>query len=390
MKRLRWFFHLVVRSLTAQRWRMGLIFASLLVTVVLVTTLVQLSLGVKRELGSGLSLYGANLLVVPRGADLAMAFGGLSFGKVTVQDSFSEADLRAELQELGLQDDSCTVFVDTALLVRGRRVALIGMDLKAIKREAAFSHYRGGWPSATGEVLMGKALAQAFGLQPGADVQATVRGTPLTLRVSGVIEVGGPEDQALLASKAWVQKFLGATGQITRATLNVPPREEALSAIAERLASRVPALRVQVVRRIAHATERLLHKVSLLLGLITLAVLVATCISVMSTRGVIVLERHQEFGVMKAIGASRLTILKLLLAESLLVGLVAGVSGLFLGVGLSRIFSQQIFDVALGAYPHTVWIALLTGWTVAVLGSILPICKVLSRHPVALLQSEAI
>ena len=386
MQQWRWFLHLLIRSITIQRWRTMLILLSLVIAVLLVTTMGQLAFGIRKELGTQLSVYGANLLVLPAGTQLDLHFGQYRFGAVTVQSYFPEARL---LSFCARERASAITYI--AMLkgigYLGQTPAhLLGLNRQAIRTQSGFSRFQGRWPQADHEVILGCELARQLELQVNQPCVIKIGEQPMTLLPTAILQTGGEEDQAIIIEKSLLERLLACPGQISEAALVVPVSRRELEQLAARLELLAPEVKTQVVRQVAFATENLLNKVILLLSLVTAVVICATSISMMSTLGVIVLERRQEFGVMEALGASRAQVCRMLLAESLLLGTIAALLGLPLGIWLSGLFSQQIFDVSLRLYPQVIGIGLIGGWLIAVLGSLVPIRKVLRWNTVAMLR----
>ena len=64
-------------------------------------------------------------------------------------------------------------------------------------------------------------------------------------------------------------------------------------------------------------------------------------------------ERTKEIGTMRAIGASRRTVFRLIVTESLITGLVAGVLGCLGGYALSKLITYAIAEFAGAAFLQT-------------------------------------
>lgn len=129
---------------------------------------------------------------------------------------------------------------------------------------------------------------------------------------------------------------------------------------------------------------------SLSWGISLLAIIIGG-IGVMNTIIMSVFERTREIGVLKAIGWKRRRILIMILTESLLLGVIAGVIGIFAGIGLILLIMQtemgqtwlQVnYDLALFAR------ALLVSLAVVLIGAIYPAYKASRLHPTEALRYE--
>ena len=85
-----------------------------------------------------------------------------------------------------------------------------------------------------------------------------------------------------------------------------------------------------------------------LLGAVGTVALVVAALGIINTLLMTVLERHQEIGICKAIGASDGDLLVLFLTEAGILGLLGGLGGLLLG----RIVSS-ILEIVINAYARS-------------------------------------
>lgn len=86
-------------------------------------------------------------------------------------------------------------------------------------------------------------------------------------------------------------------------------------------------------------TDNVLSIIELVLIIIALVSLFVGSVGIMNTMYTSVLERTKQIGIMKAIGASRDTILSLFLIESGLIGLIGGILGIIFGIVAAYLIS---------------------------------------------------
>jgi putative ABC transport system permease protein len=115
---------------------------------------------------------------------------------------------------------------------------------------------------------------------------------------------------------------------------------------------------------------------------------------VMLTLGILVMERTRELGVLKAIGASRGQIVRVMLAEASLIGFLASLVGIVSGAALALVLTWVINKAFFGwsidlAYP---WpdIALLPLWMTAsaLVAGLIPALRASMVPPAAALRME--
>ncbi len=101
------------------------------------------------------------------------------------------------------------------------------------------------------------------------------------------------------------------------------------------------------------------------------------------------MERAQEIGLFKALGASNRLIFQQFIAESSLVGFISGILGFLAGIVLAQFVSYSLFGSTVGFSWITLPVVVLISILVAILGSILP-CRLIAKlHPAEVLHGRA-
>lgn len=129
----------------------------------------------------------------------------------------------------------------------------------------------------------------------------------------------------------------------------------------------------------------------IMLGFAAVALFVATFL-ISNTYRMLVSRRTRELALMRAAGATRKQVRRILLTESVLVGLIASVAGILAGTGVAALL-QTLFAPAEGPaaplilLPGTVVIALAVGTALPVIAAWLPIRRAMTIPPVAALSA---
>lgn len=117
---------------------------------------------------------------------------------------------------------------------------------------------------------------------------------------------------------------------------------------------------------------------------------------IFNTFSILVAQRQRELALLRALGASRGQVTTSVVVESVLVGLIASVLGLGLGVlvalglqGLINAFGGALPSGSLVLAPRTVVVSLVTGLLVTVLAALLPARKAAAVPPVAAMRDAA-
>ncbi len=142
--------------------------------------------------------------------------------------------------------------------------------------------------------------------------------------------------------------------------------------------------------------NRIFSAVQVALGTFGIFALLVAAIGLVNTMTISLLERTNEIGIMRAIGASPSDIRKIFLGEAILIGFIGGIAGIVLGVVASEILNWgfNILAVSYGAsavrlfsYPgwFIVFIVLLST-CVGLLGGIWPAERAASMNPLKALR----
>jgi len=99
---------------------------------------------------------------------------------------------------------------------------------------------------------------------------------------------------------------------------------------------------VSMLSETVDQAKKVFNAVKLVLGLFGVITLIVSAIGMLNTLTIALLERTQEVGIMKAVGASNFDIWKLFLAEAILMGFLGGVGGIVVGFLSAEIFNYGI------------------------------------------------
>ncbi|MBB4689027.1 ABC transporter permease [Amycolatopsis jiangsuensis] len=222
---------------------------------------------------------------------------------------------------------------------------------------AALGGYKiveGAAPGATGQVVLDAATAGAAGIRPGTTVDLAVAGARQSFLVSGIArpaqEVQAP---GFFFSAADAQRYNPHPGSVGLAGV-FPADGVDADELAGRIAEQVPGL--TVLTGDDRGAAEFLGVDAGQLPLILLAavfggmVLVVMALVVSATISLTVRQRQQELALLRATGATPKQVHRMVLFETMAVGVLAAVCGAVLGSLLGgRIFATS---VSLGIVPH--------------------------------------
>lgn len=261
-----------------------------------------------------------------------------------------------------------------------------------LKPWAAFR--AGGWFSSetADEVIMGYEVAELEQRSVGDEI--FVPRTEKVLKVAGIFERTGTQDDGIIfVPLATAQATFGLPGKITGIGIKLKDLSH-LAEFEEDLYDE-PAIQVVSMAQVKGTIFNLMSSAKMLANSIAVVAIVIAAIGVINTVLMSVFERTKEIGVMKAIGASRLDIFRLIWMETTVVCVAGGLIGSLLAVAGSALVEQ----IMVGMLPYapsgqlvlispTLVISALVGTVVmGLVAGIYPAFRAASMRPVEAIRS---
>lgn len=200
----------------------------------------------------------------------------------------------------------------------------------------------------TGEAMMGEIAASKLGIEPGQIIRVDGR----EIRISGIFRSGSRLiDGAIVTDVAAAQRMLsrdGAEHQFTLGLLRGVKPDQVTARIAE-INRLYPALKAIAGTEFAGAL-RLMRVVDAFVNTISIVALIGTWLVMVNTLMMAITERTREIGILMTVGWSPWLVLRMLLAESILLSTAGAVLGNFFALGLLRVLNS-LESVGFGWIP---------------------------------------
>ncbi|MGA7436068.1 MAG: ABC transporter permease, partial [Solirubrobacterales bacterium] len=259
-------------------------------------------------------------------------------------------------------------------------------------------------PEKATEVSLDDAAAERKDIVIGDTIQLVGTSEATPFKVVGLTQLGGASfggssiAQVLLPQAQEVTGKIGEFDQISvQAEPGVSPEE-----LRDRITEVLPQnLRVETGDENA---ERSSDDIRESLSFLTIALLAFAGISlvvgsfvIFNVFSITVAQRTREFGMLRTLGAKRFQILRTVLIEGVLIGLVASVVGILVGFGLAKGLSA-VLDAAGAALPskalvvepRTIIVSLVIGIGVTLVASLIPAFRSTRVPPIAALSENIV
>ena len=226
---------------------------------------------------------------------------------------------------------------------RGRIDLIYGVDMPVLKAIKPGWDISGRIPEHQNEVLLGFEVAQHENLKPGDRFSSPAPGVELV--VAGIVGLTGSQDDAFVYLPIeTAQSLLDSPDAATAIGVKVkdPAR---IGAITDDLTSGVPGIQIVTMGEVMNSISNLAASArALSLSIVLIAVLISA-VGVMNAILMAVFERTQEIGMMRAVGASRWDIFRIILTETTILALCGGMVGIVLSTLGARLIEAFVRSV---------------------------------------------
>ena len=429
------FLRMVRGAFTRQLGKMLMIALTIALGASLATAMLNVMLDVGDKVNQELKTYGANITVVPKSASVLNNLYEVEGGE-TAQGAYLNENELGSIKTIfwAFNIVDFAPFLDTDVtLPDGTEANMVGtwynhyMALPTGETlTTGVQNLRTWWDitegrwlneseeSDTNGVMVGASLAKSLDLHAGDRLHVEGRYGDAELSVIGVYDAGDDADGKLFAPLAVVQKLSGTEGKIASievSAITTPDNELAVKAAKDPKSlsaqqyetwyctAYVSSICFQIqevitdavaspVRQVADSEGAILEKTELLMLLITVLALAGSALGISNLVTASVMERSNEIGLMKAIGASDRAVTGLVLTEIVIVGVVGGVIGYFAGFGFAQIIGHSVFGAAIEMKPMVIPLVAVLVVTVTLLGSIPAVRTLLRLDPTVVLHGR--
>ena len=341
--------------------------------------------------------FGANIIIRPQTNSIPLIEGSTTVGSISTGENYID---ESKLPNIYTIENSANLAVVSPRLYgianigisSSSPVILMGVDPKEEPKIKAWWKLDGRWISAEDgertEVMLGSDIAKPLGLVTGSTITLTNGNNSVDGDVVAVIETtGGSEDGYIITSLKTAQYLFDNEGKISsievRALCNDCPVEE----MSRQIEAALPNVEARAMSQIVLSEMALIKRTQSSAMAVSIITLLVSALTVASTMLASVNEKLKEIGIMRAVGASDIQIVSMLLFEGAIIGAIGGSVGFVLGTLVSFVAAPLLLSVT----PSPIWILLpaAAGVSIAVgmVASVIPAKRAVSIDPAEVLRS---
>ena len=421
-------FRMIKGALFRQKGKMLLIAFTIALGASLATAMLNVMLDVGDKVNAELKTYGANIVVKPKDSTLLSDIYDVGDSEALQTSYLNESEigkLKTIFWAFNIVDFA--PFLETKVaLPSGNEAKVEGtwfnhhldlptgesLDAGVVSLRSWWEITEGTWIDEQSEgaaqtIMVGTGLAAREGIHSGDTLVLSGSYADVPVAVAGVCDAGGDEDDQIYAPLDLVQALSDRDGKV--ASIEVSAITTPDNALAERAAKNPDALSqadyetwyctayvsaicyqiteaitnstASAVRQVADSEGAILEKTQLLMILITVLSLIGSALGISNLVTASVMERAQEIGLLKAIGAHNGQITGVIMTEILITALAGSVVGYFAGFGFAQLIGQSVFGSAVEMNTMVIPIVGVLIALVTMAGSLPAIRMVLRMEP---------
>lgn len=391
---------MVAGSLIRRASRLVIAVLAIAIGATILSGLVTIYYDIPEQLGREFRSYGANLIVLPRDES-----------KITRETLKALRELIGAEKIVGMAP-----YRYQTVKINEQPYIIAGTDLAEAEKNSPFWYVEGSWGNSAdvSQVMTGHEIAQTLGLKLGdkfmvqgvkyggqaeasrQDLSAEENKKRDSARqnfhknftVRGIVSTGGAEEGFIFADIDMLDELIGDTFRADAVECSIVADASGLAELSARIEREIPELMPRAVRRLTQSQDIVLGKLQALVLLVTVVVLIITMISVYTTMTAMIAERRREIALKKALGAENKLVMCELLGEGVMLGLIGGALGVFLGFEFALRVSLNVFGRGINfqwaLIPATIAVFII----ITVAASVIPVRRVMDIHPAIVLKGE--
>lgn len=380
------FLKLAFKNVLRHRIRSFLTIVGIATSVAVLFSIISFNRGFERGLSRELERTGIHFMIVPSGCPHEVASLVLHGAVIP---KFLDVGIMEKIREIkGIELVSPILVFQFPNPEKNRIDLIYGMEMShAIKLKPSWK-IKGEVPKTDNEIIIGSEIASHDNIKVGDIIHYSK--AKKSFKVSGILEKTASQDDAFIYMpiKA-AHEILQRPGGVTAIGVKVSNAEN-INIVTEELSMKIPGIQIVTMGQVMNSLSSLASSAKILsLSIAAIAILISA-VGVMNSILMAIFERTQEIGMMRAIGASRFDIFRIIINETSIMTSTGGIAGIIFSVigsgiieGLVRRFMPYVPSGDMIDFePLLAALCILFSLCIGVLSGIYPAYKASKITPV--------
>lgn len=384
------FLKLAFKNLLRRKVRTALTIVSVAIAVSILFSLVAFNVGYEREMKKELGYLGYHILIVPKGCPYEAASLVLHGGKFPryLQEAYIEKIKKVE----GI-DKVSKLFMDSEVNPKTKETKIyFGIDKEFLEFKRRWKFKEGGFFKDLSSIFVGSYVAETKNLKIGDRVN--VLGEELTL--TGILDrMGDQDDGFYFMHIKTLTRLSNKEGTLVAIPLKVRDLSK-IEEISEKLRLTESEMNVVSMKEVTGTIMGLVSSTRVLILAVVLISTIIGGVGVLNTILMSVFERIRELGMMKAVGASRIDVFKLIWIETLIICTTGGVLGCIIaiiGSGAVEKFIRKVMPYAPSGHlislnPLLFFVTIIFAVLIGIIAGFYPAYRAANLKPIEAIRTE--
>jgi putative ABC transport system permease protein len=311
------------------------------------------------------------------------------------------------LAEGGIADEAKLVGHDNKVVVRGGAPSLaFSVNPNGNQRFNPLVLSEGSWPNGPNNIAIDTKTASAKHFKVGDLIGVQTRGPVQEFRITGLVRFSEKVSSLGGATLAifdlpTAQKLFHKEGEFDTIQVAAKPNVTPTQLVSEIAPILPPTAQVrtgaQEAKQAAKDTNGFLTILEYFLLAFGYIALFVGIFVIANTMGITVAQRMRELATLRTLGATRRQVYWSVVLEALVIGVIASLVGLFLGLGLAKLLNQAFIwlgidlpQVGTVFATRTIVVSLVVGTIVTLIASVRPALRATRVQPIAAVREGAV
>lgn len=332
------FLQLSYKNLLRHKTRSFLTLIGIGASIAVLFSIISFNRGFERGLERELERTGLHFMVVPSGCPHEVASLVLHGAVIPKFLHTDVADKIKSIEEITLVSP---ILVTQIPNPEKNRIDLVyGMEMKDLSKLKPEWNIEGNISSSDDEILMGEEVANHNKIKIGGSYSYGSK----IFKVVGIIKKTGSQDDAFIYIPIkTLQKMINKEGMVTALGVKVSNPQK-VNIVTEKLSKEIPGIQIVTMSQVMNSISSLASSAKVLSLSIAIIAIIISSVGVMNSILMAIFERREEIGMMRAIGAGRADIFRIIIMETIILTTVGGLSGLLvslIGSGMIEAFVKR-------------------------------------------------
>lgn len=371
------FLKMLLSSLIRRKSRMLVALLAVAIGGTILSGLMTIYYDIPRQMGKEFRTYGANMIFLPNSEDHLLSTEDVEI----IRSDFTEEEL-----------EGIAPFSHQMAKANEQSVVIAGTDFAEVKKTRPYWYLKGSWAENENEIMVGSEIADVLRLVPGKHLTIDYKTdkenySPYEFEVVGIIDSGKSEDGMIFIDIEKMKVMTAEDDIIDVIELSVALAKEKLDEEVLKYDGH-NRLNARLVKKVADSENTVLSKLQALVWLVSIIVLILTMISVGTTMMAAVMERREEIGLKKALGALDRSIIREFIFEGLFLGAFGGAFGTVLGFTFAQTVSMKVFGRGIYMQPVIAVVTIIISVVITGIASLIPLRRTTEIDPAVVLKGE--